>query len=314
VSPAPPAPAAAGPEAGPRRVPPGLAEVLRRVRLLEIRSRRLVRDVFAGEYASVFKGRGVEFADVREYEPGDDVRTIDWNVTARMGSPFVKQYVEERELTVLLLVDRSASGEFGSRVRTKAELAVEVCAVLAMTAARSHDRLGAVLFTDRIERYVPPKKGTKHALRVIREILYHEPRGAGTDLAGALEFTQRVLRRRAVLFVVSDFLATGYEHVLKAAARRHDAIAVQIRDPREREMPDVGVVVMRDPETGARWALDTADRLVREGFRRRMEAFDHTLQDVLRRRRVDLVRLETGSSWVEPLLAFFRMRERLRPR
>ncbi len=291
-----------------------LAEVLRQVRLLEIHTRRLVTDVFAGEYSSVFKGRGMEFADVREYQAGDDIRLIDWNVTARMGSPYVKQFVEERELTVMFLVDHSASEVFGTRMRTKSELAAEVCAVLAMTAVKNHDRVGTVLFSDRVERFVPPKKGKTHVLRVIRELLSFEPRGTGTDLAAALEFTNRILTRRAVVFLVSDFLATDYERVLKATARRHDTIALQLLDPRERELPNVGLVAVRDPES-SRWRyLDTGSRRVRDAFQRRGQEFDATLTRALRRRGVDVVRLETGRPYVEPLLAFFRMRERLQRR
>jgi uncharacterized protein (DUF58 family) len=291
-----------------------LAEVLRQVRLLEIHTRRLVTDVFAGEYSSVFKGRGMEFADVREYQAGDDIRLIDWNVTARMGFPYVKQFVEERELTVMFLVDHSASELFGTRVRTKSELAAEVCAVLAMTAVKNHDRVGTVLFSDRVERYVPPKKGKTHVLRVIRELLSFEPRGTGTNLAAALEFTNRVLTRRAVVFLVSDFLATDYERVLKATARRHDTIALQLVDPRERELPNVGLVAVRDPES-SRWRyLDTGSRRVRDAFQRRGQEFDATLTRALRRRGVDVVRLETGRPYVEPLLAFFQMRERLQRR
>jgi uncharacterized protein (DUF58 family) len=291
-----------------------LAEVLRQVRLLEIHTRRLVTDVFAGEYSSVFKGRGMEFADVREYEPGDDIRLIDWNVTARMGSPFVKQFVEERELTVMFLVDHSSSEAFGTRVRTKSDLAAEVCAVLAMTAVKNNDRVGTVLFTDRVERVIPPKKGKKHVLRVIRELLSFEPRGTGTDLTDALEYANRLLTRRAVIFLVSDFLAEGYERVLKATSRRHDTIALQLVDPRERELPDVGLVAARDPESGGWRYVDTSSRVVRETFRRRGQEFDQALTRSLRRRGVDVIRLETSRPYVEPLLAFFRMRERLQRR
>lgn len=293
---------------------PALAEILRQVRLLEIHTRRLVTDVFGGEYSSVFKGRGMEFADVREYEPGDDVRTIDWNVTARMGSPYVKQFVEEREVTVMFLVDHSSSEAFGSRVRTKSELAAEVCAVLAMTAARNNDRVGAVLFTDRVERFVAPKKGKKHALRVIRELLSFEPEGAGTDLAAPLELVNRVLTRRAVVFIVSDFVTSGYDRILKATARRHDTVAIQLVDPRERELPDVGLVTLRDPESDHWRYVDTSSRFARDHFRHRVEEFDRELERRLRRERVDLVRLETAQPYVQPLLAFFRMRERLQLR
>ena len=288
-----------------------LAELLRRVRLPEIQTRDLVQDVLAGGYTSVFRGRGLEFAEVREYQPGDDVRAIDWNVTARMGSAYVKRYVEERELTVLFVVDHSASGQFGSRVRTKSDLATEVCAVLALAAVHSNDRVGAVLFTDRVERYVPPTKGRKHALRVIRELLSFEAQGVSTNLGTALDFVNRVLRRRAVVFIVSDFLGSGYEPALKITARRHDAFAVQLRDLRERDLPNVGLVALLDPESD-RWGhIDTSSHAVRQEFQRRALVFETELARFLRRQGVDLIRLETGRDYVPALLAFFRMRERL---
>ncbi len=287
-----------------------LPDVLRQVRRLEIRARHLVRDLFAGEYASAFKGRGVEFADVRPYQSGDDVRTIDWPVTARLGTTHVRRHVEERELTLLLVVDQSASERFGSRVRTKSELAAEVCALLAMAAVRHNDRVGAVLFTDRVERLVPPRTGKRHALRVLRELVTSEPRGTGTDLAGALEVVNRLLRRRAVVVVVSDFLAHGYERALAVTARRHDTIAVEVRDPRERDLPDVGLVALREAESG-RWRhVDTGSPAVREALRRRAEARDAALARTLRQRGVELIRLETGRSHLAPLLAFFRSRAR----
>jgi uncharacterized protein (DUF58 family) len=289
-----------------------LTEVLAQVRQLELRSRRLVRDLLAGEYASVFKGRGVEFADVRPYQHGDDVRTIDWRVTARAGAAYVRRYVEERELTVLFVVDRSASDAFGSRRRTKADLATEVCAVLALTAARTNDRVGALLFTDRVEHFVPPSKGKRHALRVVRELVAFEPRGSGTDLVAALEFVNRVTRRRAVLFVFSDWLAAGYELVLEATARRHDTVAVQLADPRERQLPDVGLVTLADPETG-RWRyVDTSDPRVRDRAREAARERDAALARSLRRHGADVVRLDTDRGYVAPLLAFFRARERMR--
>jgi uncharacterized protein (DUF58 family) len=228
-----------------------LPDVLRQVRQLEIRSRRLVQDVLAGEYSSVFKGRGVEFADVRPYLPGDDVRTIDWRVTARAGAPYVRRYTEERELTVLFLIDHSASDAFGTRRRTKAELATEVSAV------RNNDRVGAILFSDRVEQFVAPAKGKRHVLRVIREMVSFEPRGTGTDLAAAFDFAMRILKRRAVVFVFSDWMAGDYDRALEMVARRHDTIGVHLVDERDVEMPNVGLVALRDPERGEwRW-LDT---------------------------------------------------------
>jgi uncharacterized protein (DUF58 family) len=286
-------------------------EVTQEVRRIEITTRHLVRDIVAGEYSSAFRGRGVEFAEVREYQPGDDVRTIDWNVTARLGNAYVKRYLEERELTVMFLIDYSASGSFGSRVRTKVDLAVEVCAVLALAAARNNDRVGSLFATDRVERYLAPRKGRRHVLRVITELLAFQPAGSGTDLAGALNYMEPLLRRRAVLFLVSDFLTAGFEAALARLARRHDVIAVQMLDPRERELPDVGLATLWDPE-GSTWRLvDTSDSALREHFLRRAEDFDRDLEHTLRERGADLLRLETGKPYAEPLLAFFRRRERM---
>ena len=260
-------------------------EVTREVRRLEITTRHLVRDIMAGEYSSAFRGRGVEFAEVREYQPGDDIRTIDWNVTARLGSAYVKRYLEERELTT------------------------EVCAVLALAAARNNDRVGAVFATDRVEHYVAPRKGRRQALRVISDLLGFEPRGAGTDLGAALAYLEPMLRRRAVIFLLSDFLGSGYQAALGRLARRHDLIAIQVVDPRERELPDVGLVTLWDPESGAWRVMDTSDRGLRERFRGRTAEFDAGLERSLLEAGADLLRLETGASYAEPLLAFFRRRE-----
>jgi uncharacterized protein (DUF58 family) len=286
-------------------------EVAREVRRLEITTRHLVRDIVAGEYSSAFRGRGVEFAEVREYQPGDDVRTIDWNVTARLGSAYVKRYLEERELGVLFVVDRSASEAFGSRLRTKGDLAAEVCAVLAFAAARNNDRVGVLFATDRVERYIPPRKGRRHALRVVSDLLGFAPQGRETNLGAALAALESMLRRRAVLFVVSDFLASEYRNSLARLARRHDLIAIQLSDPRERELPDVGLVNLWDPETGASRCVDTSDERIRDDFRRRGEEFDRRLERTLREQGADLLRLETGRPYAEPLLAFFRQRERM---
>jgi uncharacterized protein (DUF58 family) len=286
-------------------------EVTREVRRIEITTRHLVRDIVAGEYSSAFRGRGVEFAEVREYQPGDDVRTIDWNVTARLGSAYVKRYLEERELTVVFLVDFSASGRFGSRVRTKGELGAEVAAVLALAAARNNDRVGAAFFTDRIEHHIAPAKGRRHVLRLISELLAFEPAGTGTDLGAALAELEPTLRRRAVLFILSDFMAAGYEPVLGRLARRHDVVALQLVDPRERALPAAGLVTLWDPESGGWRRIDTSDAAVRAWFARRSEEFDRGLERGLRERNADLLRLETGRSYAEPLLSFFRRRERM---
>ena len=285
-------------------------EVTREVRRIEITTRHLVRDIVAGEYSSAFRGRGVEFAEVREYQPGDDVRTIDWNVTARLGTTYVKRYLEERELTVMFVVDVSASGGFGSHRRTKGDLGTEVCAVLALAAARNNDRVGALLFSDRVERHIDPAKGRRHALRVISDILGFEPAGTTTDLAGALTEIESTLRRRAVIFVLSDFLAPDYDAVLGRLARRHDLVALQLVDARERELPDVGVVTLWDPEGGDWRRVDSGDPAVRAFFAARAGEFDQSLERRLRERGADLLRLDTGRSYAEPLLTFFRRREK----
>jgi uncharacterized protein (DUF58 family) len=284
-------------------------EVTREVRRLEITTRHLVRDIMAGEYSSAFRGRGVEFAEVREYQPGDDIRTIDWNVTARLGSAYVKRYLEERELTVLFVADLSASSGFGSVRRTRRELTVEVCAVLALAAARNNDRVGAVFATDRVEHYVAPRKGRRQALRVISDLLTVQPARTGTDLGTALAYLEPILRRRAVIFLLSDFMSAGYEPPLARLARRHDLIAIQLIDPRERQLPDVGLVTLWDPESGTWRIVDTGHAAVREHFRTRTAAFDAALERTLRESGADLLRLETGESYAEPLLSFFRRRE-----
>jgi uncharacterized protein (DUF58 family) len=286
-------------------------QVMREVRRIEITTRHLVRDIVAGEYSSAFRGRGVEFAEVREYQPGDDVRTIDWNVTARLGSAYVKRYLEERELTVGFVVDFSASKLFGSRLRTKGDLAVEVCAVLALAAARNNDRVGALFFTDRIEHLVTPRKGRRHVLRILSDLLSFQPASQGTDLSAALEQLEPIHRRRSVLFIVSDFLTTGYGPALSRLARKHDVVAVHLVDPRERALPEIGLIALRDPESGAWRYVDTDNASVREQFRERVAAFDANLERAVREQGADLIRLHTDESYAEPLLAFFRRRERM---
>ena len=286
-------------------------EAAHEVRRIEITTRHLVRDIVAGEYSSAFRGRGVEFAEVREYQPGDDVRTIDWNVTARLGAAYVKRYLEERELSVLFLVDTSASGRFGSRMRTKRELGAEVTAVLALAAARNNDRIGAMFFTDRVEYWLRPAKSRRHVLRLMSDLLTFEPAGTATDLGAALRELEPTLRRRAVIFVLSDFLATGHEAVLGRLARRHDVIGLQLVDPRERTLPESGLVTLWDPETDAWRRVDTDAPAVRQYFAQRAEAFDRGLAQTLRELNVDLLRLETAKSYAEPLLTFFRRRERM---
>jgi uncharacterized protein (DUF58 family) len=287
-------------------VPP---EILRQVKLLELRTRGLVNSLFTGEYRSVFKGQGMEFAEVREYQPGDEVRSIDWNVTARMGKPFVKRYIEERELTVMLAVDLSGSERFGTRARFKSELASELAAVLAMSAIRNNDRVGAVLFTDRIEHVVPPRKGRRHALRLMRDLLVFEPEGKGTDLAGALEYTGKMLFHKAIIFVVSDFQSAELEQPLKLLAQRHDVVAVTVDDPSEMELPDIGLARFVDPETGQVLDVDTSDAGVRAKFAETVTTEMAARRHLLRRLAIDEIPVRTDAGVVDPLIKFFRARE-----
>jgi uncharacterized protein (DUF58 family) len=287
-------------------VPP---EILRQVKLLELRTRGLVNSLFTGEYRSVFKGQGMEFAEVREYQPGDEVRSIDWNVTARMGKPYVKRYIEERELTVMLAVDLSGSERFGTRLRFKSELASELAAVLAMSAIRNNDRVGAVLFTDRIEHVVPPRKGRRHALRLIRDLLAFEPEGKGTDLAAALEYTGKMLSHKAIIFVVSDFQSADLEQPLKLLAQRHDVVAVTVDDPSEQALPDIGLARFVDPETGQVLDVDTSDPGVRLSFAEQVTAELGARKHLLRRLSIDEIAVRTDAGVVDPLIKFFRTRE-----
>ena len=288
------------------------SEILRKVRRIEITTRGLVNEVFSGEYHSVFQGRGMNFAEVREYQYGDDIRSIDWNVTARTGTPFVKVFEEERELTVMLVVDVSASGNFGTRVRMKGDVAVEICALLAFSAIKNNDKVGLILFSDRIEKFVPPRKGRRHVLRVLRELLYHRPDRSGTDIRMALEYLTRVTRRRAVVFLVSDFLAGGFGRALNIAGRRHDTIAVRVRDRRETELPPIGLVEFEDAETGERFVVNTSDRSFREAFGRDRAAVEEELERTLRHGKVDLIDVRVDRPYVRPLMRFFKERERRR--
>ena len=286
------------------------SEVLKQVRRIEISTRGLVNDVFSGEYHSVFKGRGMNFAEVREYQYGDDIRSIDWNVTARSGSPFVKVFEEEREMTVMLLVDVSASGDFGTSGRLKGEVAVEICALLAFSAIKNNDKVGLVIFSDHVEKFVPPRKGRRHVLRVLRELLYHQPQGRGTDIAAALEYLTHIQRKRAVTFLVSDFRDEGFDKALAVVGRRHDLIAVRIGDARERLLPPLGLIRLEDPETGRLVVVNSSSARFRASFRdisvRRREELD----GVLRRSKVDVIDIDTGEPYVKPLMRFFRERMR----
>ncbi len=284
-------------------------ELLRKVRRIEIRTAQIVNEALAGQYHSAFKGLGIEFQEVRPYQIGDDVRRIDWNVSARYGEPFVKIFREERELTVLLLVDLSASHAFGTTTQLKRELIVEVCATLAFSAIRNNDKVGLVCFTDQVEKVVPARKGSKHVLRLIRELLYHQPVNAGTRMASALEYLNRVVRRRAVVFVVSDFQDSGYEDALRIARRRHDVIPIVVTDPREFELPSVGLIQLQDAETGELILVDTGSRRVRREYAERTAAAAARRDQTLRGMGIDSIVVRTGESFVEPLTRFFRSRE-----
>lgn len=285
-------------------------EIMQQIRRIQIRTNRMVNEILAGQYESVFKGQGMEFKEVREYVPGDDVRSIDWNVTARSGHPQVKVMAEERELTVMLVVDASASGRFGSVERFKNELAAELCAVLAFSAIKNNDKVGLIIFTDEVELFVPPSKGSKHVLRVIREVLYFTPKGRGTHIPTALHYLNNVIRRKAVVFLVSDFLAEGYETALRMANRKHDLIAAVVSDPREYDLPDVGLASIRDPESGREIVVNTSDAKVRMAYAH--EAQQHAAQRdmIFRRNRVDTIAVRTDASYVDELYRFFRMREK----
>jgi uncharacterized protein (DUF58 family) len=285
-------------------------EILKQVRRIDIRTSHMVNDVLAGQYESVFKGHGMEFEEVREYQPGDEMRSIDWNVTARMGRPFIKKFVEERELTVMLVLDASSSSMFGSIKQLKSELAAELCAVFAFSAIKNNDKVGLIIFTDRVEKYVPPQKGRRHVLRVISEALSFQPAGRGTDIAIALEYLNRVTIRRTVTFLISDFIATDYERPLRIANKRHDIIAVTITDPRELELPQVGILELEDAETGERILVDTKVRRVREEYRRIASDRVQERRHILRAANVDAIDAFTDKSYLEPLLKFFRLRER----
>ena len=291
------------------------------MRELEIRTRRMVDDSMAGAYHSVFKGRGMDFDEVREYSPGDEVRTIDWNVTARAGRAFVKKFTEERELTIFLVVDISASGNFGSGELAKRDLAAEVASVLAFSAIRNSDKVGLILYTDRIERYLPPKKGRRHVLRVVRDILYHEPQGVGTDTVKTLDAVNNLLHRRAVVFLISDFETSGGDpevaraqlrRAVRQTNRRHDLIALHIEDPREKELPNVGIIALEDAETGEIIELNTARATVRKRFSELSLERAQRLKSDLRAEGVDIVQLRTDAPYIPPLQRFFKSRGRPR--
>ena len=295
-------------------------EILKKVRRIEIHTKRLVNDTLAGQYHSVFKGRGMDFDEVREYSPGDEVRTIDWHVTARAGRPFVKKFVEERERTLVLMVDVSASEDFGSGEQSKRELAAELASVLAFSAIRNTDKVGLVLFTDQVELYVPPRKGRRHGLRIVREILGFEPQSRGTDIVNALDFVNDVVSRRSVVFLISDFQAPGamsdslpsLRKAIGRTNRRHDLVALPIDDARENGMPNVGIVTIEDAETGELIEIDTANDALRQRFAEIAQDRTAQLQRAFTGEAVDSLRITTDQSYVAPLMAFFKNRKRKR--
>ncbi len=285
-------------------------ELIKAVKLLEIAARRAVNDQLAGQYQSVFKGRGMDFSEVREYQPGDDIRVIDWNVSARMEGLFVKQFVEERELTVFLLVDASGSQSFGTQDKLKLQTAAELAALLALSAVKNNDRVGLITYTDEIEQFIPPKKGRKHVLRVITEILSTNPKGHQTKTKEALEFLFRINRKKAVVFVISDFLDEGFEHTLSVVNRRHEIIPLVISDPMEENLPNMGLVPFEDPETGEVLMVDTSNAAVRQAYDRAAGELRRKRDRMFRRLKIEPIPIRTGESYVEPLVKYFQQRKR----
>lgn len=285
-------------------------ELLKKVRQLEIRTRGLVNQVFSGEYHAVFKGRGMEFSEVREYQFGDEIRTIDWNVTARFNHPFVKVFEEERELTVMLVVDMSGSQFFGSQSALKRDVAVELSAILAFSAMKNNDKVGLILFTDRIEKFVPPRKGKAHALRIVRELLSFEPQRSSTSIKAGVEYLNHVLKKRSIVFVISDFMDTGYEAALRIAGRRHDLIGVVLLDPREHDLPNVGLVRLRDAESGSVRLIDTSDDKMRLLYRAMAGHRRDERKALFIKSRLDDIIVHLDQPYLKPLVDFFRLRER----
>lgn len=283
-------------------------ELLNKVHKIEIVTNRLVNEVVAGSYHSVFKGRGMEFEEVREYMPGDDVRAIDWNVTARTGSPFVKTYVEERELTVMLMVDLSGSTDFGSGEHLKSELAAEICALLAFSAIKNNDRVGLLIFTDRVEKFIPPKKGKNHVLRVIREVLFYRPTYHGTDIPAAIEHVTRLLKRKSVIFLISDYYAPSLRRPLSVLNHNHDLIALKIQDARELEIPPVGFVPFEDPETGEVVFVDTFDPVFRKNFQAAARQMHEEIETLFKQLKIDYANIRTDQPYLDPIVQLFRKR------
>jgi len=285
-------------------------EVLKNIRRIQITTSRMVTDVFAGQYQSVFKGKGMEFDEVREYQPGDEIRSIDWNVTARMGSPYIKKFVEERELTVMLILDMSPSSFFGTRNQLKMQLAAEVCSVLALAAIKNNDKVGFIAFTEGIEKFIPARKGLRHVLRIISEALYYKPKGKNTDIVAALEYLNRVTTRKTVTFIISDFYAPDFKNMLAVSNKRHDIVAITVTDPREIELVDVGIVKLEDLESGRTFTVDTSDPVLRKQYTRDAKQRQEERQMLFRSINVDTIDVMTDMPYAQSLFRFFKIRER----
>jgi len=286
--------------------------LLKKVRKIEIKTKGLSNHIFAGEYHTAFKGKGMAFSEVREYQPGDDIRSIDWNVTARYNSPFVKVFEEEREMTVMLLIDVSASGNFGTQEQFKRELATELAAILAFSAINNNDKVGVIFFTDKVEQFIPPKKGKSHILRIIREVLAFQPTGKGTDIAGALEYFSAVIKKRSICFILSDFMSKEFDRPLKIASKKHDLVALRIHDTREDTLPNVGLVPMQDAETEKMLFVDTSSKKVRDNFAKNRAQATEKLRKLFPASGVDLIDITTGTDYVKPLINFFKTRGKRR--
>jgi uncharacterized protein (DUF58 family) len=285
------------------------ADLIKKVRKIEIKSKGLSNQIFSGEYHSAFKGRGMAFSEVREYQPGDEIRLIDWNVTARFNSPFVKVFQEERELSVMLVVDASDSQNFGSQSQLKKELITELCAVVAFSASKNNDKIGIIFFSDKVEKYIPPKKGKSHVLRIIRELIEFTPENKGTDVGVALKFLTNVIKKKSITFVLSDFVSQPFDEALKIAAKKHDLVAVKISDRREQELPNVGLVKFLNGETGDYNWIDTSSKHVRDAYKKQMFVRDKSIDAMFSKSSVDMIQLETGKNYIIPLINFFKKRE-----
>lgn len=285
-------------------------EILKKVRKIQYKISRISNEMISGQYTSVFKGAGIEFDEVREYIPGDDIRSIDWNVTARSGAPYIKRFAEERELTVMLLIDLSGSQRFGSVESLKSELAAEISALLAFLAIKNNDKVGLLIFTDTCEKYLPAHKGRRHVLRVIREILGYEPSGTETKIEEALKFANKVLKQRSIIFLISDFMDDNFEKIMGSVAHRHDLVAVRLRDPKESELPRLGLIEFQDNETGRKVLVDTSSEHVRQMVRAEAERQDQSLTRLFLRNKVDLIDIQTDRPYLEPIQRFFKLRER----